>query len=427
VLSGFKSAVDPAFKSGKKRLRILLDDQSRIVRAFMEDRSDDHWVVQLTFHWTYDVPVDGALFQPRFADDVKMVDADAVFDKFVDLESAIHREEQSGIMYAIHHAERFQDGGILVVSSVRGTADTLKKYPLTRRPIGPGLIFAAGPAVNYEGSPQGGGYFRINLAQVSYKGIDVRWWVLVPRDTPPTHFDVAAGKVKLPVGITPHGDFAKANFADKDGVIQHLTWDIVLDVPQPQSLPSLTTIANQVYADQIALEAVPFRWLDMGAKDHEEQIIDPSKTTAAEFSNAVVANVRQWIQSDIEFQLEGQFTIPKDPKSYVPKNQAADNPAMGFSYNSLVDDATLARVATHVSLKRLYLDGTKITDAGLRHLIGLKELHTLSLAHTAISDMGLKELEGLSALRTLNLLDTHVTAEGVARLKAAIPAVKVKQ
>ena len=60
LLTNFKHAVDPAFKSGKIRLRILLDDQSRLVRAFLEDRSDDRWVVQLTTNWKYDVPVDRA-------------------------------------------------------------------------------------------------------------------------------------------------------------------------------------------------------------------------------------------------------------------------------------------------------------------------------------------------------------------------------
>ena len=329
-------------------------------------------------------------------------------------------------MYAIHRVERFENGGIFLVSSVRGTEETLKKYPLARWQVGPGLFAAAGPAVNYEASPQGDGYFRIDLGRADHQGIDLRWWALVPRGTPSTRFDVAPGKVKLPVGITPHGEFAKANFADEHGVIHHLTWDVVLDLPQPNPLPTLDAIARQVYADQIALEAVPFTLLDMGSKDNVKQFSEPGKTTAAEFSKAVAAHMRSWMQRDVEFQLEGQFTIPKDPGSYVPKNYAADNPAMGFMYNPLVDDTTLARVAKHESLKRLYLEGTKITDAGLRHLAGLKELHSLGLANTSITDAGLKELEGLSALRNLDVENTKVTADGVARLKAAIPALQVK-
>ena len=422
VLTNFASATDQALKSGKKRLRILLDDQSRIVRAFIDDRSGDRWLTQLTMNWKYDVPVDRALFEPRFGDDVKIVDADTVFDKYVDLQSSVHHEERSGIEFAIHHVERFQNGGILVVSSVRGTAETLKKYPLTRRPVRPGQFFVDGPAINYQGSPQGSDYFRIDLAEADHEGINVRWWALVPRDTPPNYFEITPDKVKLPVGISPRGEFAKTHFTDE----LSQQWDVVLDLPRTDHVPTLDAVARQVYADLSALDAIPFKWLNMGPKDHEEQIVDPSKTTAAAFSEAVATHIRSWYAGDVEFQLEGQFTIRKDPKNEVP-NQVADNPAMGFMYNPLVDDATLVRVATHTSLKRLYLEGTKITDAGLLHLGGLKELHSLSLTNTSISDAGLKELESLSALRTLNLQNTHVTAAGVARLKAAIPAVKVKQ
>ena len=180
---------------------------------------------------------------------------------------------------------------------------------------------------------------------------------------------------------------------------------------------------GSVYADQIALEAVPYRLLDMGTKDHVRQFSEPEKTTAAEFSKAVVADVRRWMESDIDFQLEGQFTAES-------QKQAAKwgaEQAIGLMYNPLVDDATLARVAKHESLKRLYLQGTKVTNAGLRHLAGLNELHSLSLANTSVSDAGLKELEGLSALRQLDVQNTQVTAAGVTRLKAAIPELKVEQ
>jgi len=424
LLAKFERATDPDWKTGKKRMVILLDDQSRIVRAVAEVRSQDHWVAQFTTDWKYDVQVDPALFEPHFGDDVKIVDADAVFDEFVDLQKAVYREERSGLWYAIHGAERFQGGGILVVSSVRGTAETLKKYPLTPpRPIRPGLYFSDGPADNYRASPQGDGYFRIDLASADHQGIDVRWWVLVPRGTPPTHFDVAPGKVKLPVGITPNGEFAKANFADERGVIHHLTWDIVLDLPEPKSLPTLDVIARRVYADQIALEAIPFKYLDMGPKDHYEQFSEPGKTTAAEYSKAVATHIRGWMQNDVEFQLEGQFVIRSPHLDQRPE----DWPAIGLAYEPTVEDATLARVATRESLKRLYLNGTKITDAGLRHLVGLKELRELSLANTPITDAGLKDLESLSALRKLDIQGTKITAEGVARLQQANPALQIKQ
>src|SRR3972149_8010330 len=212
-------------------------------------------------------------------------------------------------------------------------------------------------------------------------------------------------------------------FADERGVIQHLTWDLALDLPESKSLPTLDEIARRVYADQISLEAVPFRWLDMGPKDHVKQFSEPSKTTAAEYSKAVATHIRWWMENDVEFQLVGQFA-ERSPHLGQPLE---DWPAIGLSYEPTVNDATLARVAKRKSLKRLYLDGTKITDAGLRNLVGLKELRELSLANTPITDAGLKDLENFSALRRLDLQGTKTTAQGIARLREAMPALQIKQ
>jgi hypothetical protein len=161
----------------------------------------------------------------------------------------------------------------------------------------------------------------------------------------------------------------------------------------------------------------------MGPKDHVEQFSEPRKTTAEEFSKAVAAHIRWWMENDIEFQLDRQFTEESQKQAAT---WGADQ-AIGLAYESLVDDATLERIEKRHALKRLYLTGTKITDAGLRHLAGLKELRELDLAKTAITDAGLKQLEGLSSLRNLDVQGTQVTTEGVARLKAAIPALQIKQ
>ena len=118
------------------------------------------------------------------------------------------------------------------MSSVRGTAETLKEFPLKKRRFRPGLFFVDGPATNITG-PQGHGFFRLDLASASHQGIDVRWWVLIPRGTPPNHFEVSPGRIKLNVGVTPHGDYAKARHADERGVIHHMEWDVELDVPRP--------------------------------------------------------------------------------------------------------------------------------------------------------------------------------------------------
>ncbi|MFP6764700.1 MAG: hypothetical protein VB858_13825, partial [Planctomycetaceae bacterium] len=67
-------------------------------------------------------------------------------------------------------------------------------------------------------------------------------------------------------------------------------------------------------------------------------------------------------------------------------------------------------------VRRLVLDGTQVTDRGLRHFTGpdgLIHLETLSLAETQITDAGLPALSGLKNLRRIQFGRTFVFREGV--------------
>jgi hypothetical protein len=205
LLTNVEDQIDPQLEAGKRRMLLLLGDQSRIARIITQVRSQDRWVVRVINDWRYDAPLDPGLFQPRFGDDVRVVDADAAFGWFVDLKKAVYCEERKGVRYAIHHVERFENGGLFLVSSVRGSDATLKKYPLTRRSIRPGMTAIDGPATTYRGSQE---YrvpgYTIELACVDHQGINVSWWVLIPLSkAAESPFDVGPGKVKVPVGISP--------------------------------------------------------------------------------------------------------------------------------------------------------------------------------------------------------------------------------
>jgi hypothetical protein len=408
-------------KTGQRRMLLFLDRQSRLVRAVTDRREDNHWKTEFFTRFEYDEPIDPKLFQPDFGKDVKVVDADSAFEEFDSLRSAVHVEERSGLIYAIHRVERFENGGVLVVSSVRGTEETLKKYPLTKRPLRPGQFLVDGPARDYHGSPQGSGYFRFQLASATHQGIDLSWWVVIPRDSPPTHFEVAPGRIKLRVGVSPHGEFAKS-FADQRSVIHHLTWDVEVDAPRPVTLATLEEMTNRIYADQVALAAVPFKWLWYD-DTHEWKSAEVGKITPAEYTKLVAKTFRRWMQGDIDFQIDGQFK----PKSQRESRQwMGDRIAIFLSYNSLVNDAILPRVAKRTSVTELFLRGTRITDDGLKHLDGLTKLEELDLAETGITDAGLRHLTGLATLKLLVVTDTKVTADGVAMLQQAIPNVEIR-
>jgi len=67
-------------------------------------------------------------------------------------------------------------------------------------------------------------------------------------------------------------------------------------------------------------------------------------------------------------------------------------------------------------VRHLTLDGTQITDKGLRHFAGrdgLVHLETLSLAGTEVTDAGLSALSGLKHLRRIRFGRTFVFREGV--------------
>ncbi len=69
------------------------------------------------------------------------------------------------------------------------------------------------------------------------------------------------------------------------------------------------------------------------------------------------------------------------------------------------------------SVKSVDLAGSRVTDAGLEHLIkGLTHLQSLSLMDTQVTDAGLVHLKGLTKLRSL-FLWTNVTDAGLVHLK----------
>src|SRR5262245_12024758 len=64
----------------------------------------------------------------------------------------------------------------------------------------------------------------------------------------------------------------------------------------------------------------------------------------------------------------------------------------------------------------LYLDSTKVGDAGLKPLAGLKALTWLALGGTRVSDVGLEHLAALKGLTTISLYSTKVSDAGLKHL-----------
>lgn len=115
---------------------------------------------------------------------------------------------------------------------------------------------------------------------------------------------------------------------------------------------------------------------------------------------------------------------------------------------TMVDDAGLVPIAALPSLKSLNLLRTKVTDEGLKHLLGtqisrlnlddnasitdagakslalMTRLEWLHLGKTKVTDVGLAELETLQVLSELLINDTAVTSEAIESLQSKLPKLK---
>jgi hypothetical protein len=90
--------------------------------------------------------------------------------------------------------------------------------------------------------------------------------------------------------------------------------------------------------------------------------------------------------------------------------------SLGLVHGAQITDAGIAHLKGLANLQRLELDGTGITDAGLAHLNRMSQLITLNLSRTSVSDAGMAHLKALPELARLYLYGTQVTDAGLAHL-----------
>ena len=100
---------------------------------------------------------------------------------------------------------------------------------------------------------------------------------------------------------------------------------------------------------------------------------------------------------------------------------AQNDPALAFNCVNVADkfgDAELAKFAPIADrLSEMNLGRSKVTDAGLASLAGMKNLKKLHLPNTAVTDAGIDSLLALTNLEYLNLFNTKLTDAGLAKLE----------
>jgi hypothetical protein len=154
----------------KRRTLIFISPKSLPTRAEMLENIDGAWKARVVRTWEYDVPVEQSVFEPQFAEGVRVIDIDEAFEQLTAVENAVHTEEREGLIYTIHQAKRFENGGVMLMSSVRGTAETLKKFPLTRRMLQPGATLLTARRPITRPRLRGQESFRLSACQSESPG-----------------------------------------------------------------------------------------------------------------------------------------------------------------------------------------------------------------------------------------------------------------
>ncbi len=85
-----------------------------------------------------------------------------------------------------------------------------------------------------------------------------------------------------------------------------------------------------------------------------------------------------------------------------------------------ITDQALEEFYRLPQLVRLYLDHTKITNAGVPHLRQMTGLRDLSLARTGVSDEGLLALVG-TQLRCVSVYESRITPAGIEQFQKVMP------
>jgi len=116
----------------------------------------------------------------------------------------------------------------------------------------------------------------------------------------------------------------------------------------------------------------------------------PKNVVAAwEKAGAIVG----WVHED-EFGRDGyEFVVAE-------KGVAGDLPAFWGGFRG---DGVLGKLPPPAVPFALELSYPGVTDADIKELAGLKNLHTLTLRYSKVTDAGLKELAGLTSLHNLDL------------------------
>jgi Leucine-rich repeat (LRR) protein len=99
---------------------------------------------------------------------------------------------------------------------------------------------------------------------------------------------------------------------------------------------------------------------------------------------------------------------------------------LSASDNKRIADAGLEALAGLENLEVLWVSDCKVTGSGLKHLAGLTKLKDLAINGNPVTDAGIAELTRLRSLKEVNLTGTRTSEEAAIALKKERPELRVR-
>jgi len=151
----------------------------------------------------------------------------------------------------------------------------------------------------------------------------------------------------------------------------------------------------------------------------------PAEKAAIAAIRKMGGHVQEIAQNDSRLEVAFHLADGKiTDKNLVPLKDLKDVVELNLRGTD-VTDAGLKHVAGLKSLKKLHLEKTKITDKGLAELKGLDNLEWLNVYGTQVSNDSLTHIKNLKGLKKYYIFETKVTIEGVAQMKKELPKLQI--
>ncbi len=249
------------------RALILVDAGERLVEVTAQIEMNGTWQSGITIQIESNAEVPPERLAVRLPDRARVIDPETAFTDRYPLEKALAQVELGGLLFGVHDVRPLKDGeGYFVVTSVRGTPAHLKKYPPRRRRVNMSVPEVLDVAMQPLWKQIGNTFDRIVIADAVREGVEIHWWLLIPRrffimkngkkefipikpGDGHDSLDAVAGKVRIPLEANYWHDALRESNGAMGGVFK---W---VDVPRPaESAPeSLERLAGRARRDILVM------------------------------------------------------------------------------------------------------------------------------------------------------------------------------